>query len=261
MFEWLRRPRRRALEPPKPPIPRPDPDHRIYAVGDVHGRADLLDVLLPRIEADAVAFDDDRQPILLFLGDLVDRGDESRAVIDRVLAAVLTWGRVVCLRGNHEAAMLAFLDDPVEGAAWLNFGGRQTLQSYGIPAPPQNAGPTVLREAGRKLAAELDVHARFLRGLPSMFRSGAVIFAHSGIDPARPLEAQDEDALLWGRSGFLEGAVPEGLRVVHGHWARTEADITPARVNVDTGAYYSGRLTAVRLDEGTELISVDGLDL
>jgi serine/threonine protein phosphatase 1 len=241
MFEWLRRPQRRAPDPP--PIPRPDPDHRIYAVGDVHGRADLLDVLLARIEADAASFDDDRQPILLFLGDLVDRGEHSRAVLDRVLAAVLTWGHVVCLRGNHEAAMLAFLDDPVAGAAWLNYGGRQTLESYGIPAPPKGAGQELLRE------------------MPPMFRSGGVVFAHSGIDPARPLEAQDEDTLLWGRSDFLEGAVPEGLRVVHGHWARTEADITPDRVNVDTGAYYSGRLTAVRLDEGTELLSVDGLDL
>jgi len=259
MLEWLRRPQRRSPAPPA--IPRPDPDHRIYAVGDVHGRADLLDVLLARIEADAAAFDDDRQPILLFLGDLVDRGDESRAVIDRVLAALLTWGRVVCLRGNHEAAMLAFLDDPVAGASWLGFGGRQTLQSYGIPAPPQNAGPGVLREAGRALAAALDVQARCLRELPSMFRSGAVVFAHSGIDPTRPLAAQDDDALLWGKSDFLEGALPEGLRVVHGHWARTEAEITPARVNVDTGAYYSGRLTAVRLDAGTEVISVDGLDL
>lgn len=259
MFEWLRRPQRR---PPVPPaIPRPDPDHRIYAVGDVHGRADLLDVLLGRIEADAAAQDDHRQPILLFLGDLVDRGDHSREVVDRVLSAWLTWGRVVCLRGNHEAAMLGFLDDPVAGASWLNFGGRQTLQSYGVPAPPQSAGPTALREAGRTLAATLDVHARFLREMPRLFRSGGVVFAHSGIDPARPLDAQDDDTLLWGKSDFLDGELPADIRVVHGHWARTEAQVTRARVNVDTGAYYSGRLTAVRLDEGTELISVDGLDL
>ena len=259
MLEWLRRPQRRAPEPP--PISRPDPDHRIYAVGDVHGRADLLDVLLARIEADAARHHDHRQPILLFLGDLVDRGEHSRAVLDRVLAAVLTWGRVVCLRGNHEAALLGFLDDPVAGASWLNFGGRQTLQSYGIPAPPQNAGPGVLREARRKLAHELNVHGRFLREMPSLFRSGGVVFSHSGIDPARPLDAQDDDALLWGNSDFLAGDLPPDIRVVHGHWAQTEAEVTRTRVNVDTGAYYSGRLTAVRLDEGTELISVDGLDL
>ena len=258
MLEWLRRPKSRA---PEPPVPRPDPDHRIYAVGDVHGRADLLDILIARIEADAARHHDHRQPILLFLGDLVDRGEQSRAVIDRVLAAVLTWGRVVCLRGNHEAAMLGFLDDPVEGAAWLDYGGRQTLESYGIPAPPPGAGPTVLRAARRQLADTLDVHARFLRESPAMFRSGGVVFAHSGIDPARPLEAQDDTTLLWGRSGFLDGELPEGLRVVHGHWDRTVAEVTRQRVNVDTGAYYSGRLTAVRLDDDTHLMSVDGLDL
>jgi len=257
MLSWLR-PGRRA---PEPPTPAPAADHRIYAVGDVHGRHDLLEALLARLEDDAAAHDDARQPILLFVGDLVDRGDHSREVLDLALRARLTWPQTVVLRGNHEAALLDFVEDPERGAAWLGFGGRQTLASYGVPAPGAGAEPPELHAAAEALAAALGAHARFLRETGLMFRSGDVVFAHSGVDPARPLDAQGESALLWGRSAFLEAGPPEGLRVVHGHWDDPEPTLTPARINVDTGAYYTGRLTAVRLDDETALIAVDGLDL
>ncbi len=261
MLPWPRRKRRASRTPTPAPDPAPDPGHRIYAVGDVHGRHDLLAALLARIEADAAAHEDGRLPILVFLGDLVDRGDHSREALDLALRAQRRWPRTVVLRGNHEAALLDFLEEPERSAAWLGFGGRQTLASYGVPAPNADAEPPELHAAAEALAAALEAHARLLQETDLMFRSGDVVFAHSGIDPARPLDAQGEGALLWGRSAFLEAGPPEGLRVVHGHWADPEPTVTPARINVDTGAYYTGRLTAVRLDDETALIAVDGLDL
>jgi len=267
MLPWRRKrgrtPDPPASEPPasEPPVPKPDPDHRIYAIGDVHGRHDLLEVLLGRLRADAVSHDDDRQPVLVFLGDLVDRGDHTREVLDLALEALVLWPRTVFLFGNHEAALLSFLESPVKGASWLGFGGRQTLASYGIPAPGPRPDAAALHDVGSALGTALGHHRGFLRDMERLFVSGNVVFSHAGIDPALPLHAQPDSALLWGQSAFLEQGPPEGLRAVHGHWDDYAPVVTPRRICVDTGAYYSGRLTAVRLDEATELFAVDGLDL
>ncbi|MEM6741331.1 MAG: metallophosphoesterase [Pseudomonadota bacterium] len=260
MFSWLRRKTAGPPEPPPPP-PRPDPAHRIYAVGDVHGRYDLLEVLLWKLKADADAQEDGRDAILVFLGDLIDRGDNTRDVIDAALAAWLTWPQVVCLRGNHEAALLDFLDDPERGASWLGFGGRQTIGSYGVAAPTATAQADELRATAAALAHAMAHHIDFLRQSVELFRSGDVICAHSGIDPQKPLDEQSASALLWGRSQFLELGAPDGLRIVHGHWDNPDPVVTPGRIGIDTGAYYTGRLTAVRLDAETELFMVDALDL
>ena len=262
MRSWLRWPGRGHAPPPgPPPTPLPDPEHRIYAVGDVHGRHDLLEVLLWRLKQDAAAHTDGRLPVLVFLGDLVDRGDHTREVIDQVMAAWLSWPRTICLRGNHEDALLGFLDKPERGRSWLGFGGVQTLGSYGVPNPPGKAGAEDLRATAAALSRAMGHHARFLRETEMQFRSGDVVLSHSGIDPEVPLDAQSADALLWGRSRQLDLGAPDGLRVVHGHWDAPEPVVTPGRICVDTGAYYTGRLTAVRLDAGTELIAVDALDL
>ena len=257
MLPW-RRKRGRA---PDPPAPRPDPAHRIYAIGDVHGRHDLLDALLARLLADADGWDDGREPILVFLGDLVDRGDHTREALDLAIGTLLRWPRVVCLSGNHEAALLSFLEAPERNASWLGFGGRQTLASYGVPVPGPRPTGEELRATAAALAAALGQHRRFLAAMGRMFVSGDVVFSHSGLDPEQDLAAQTDAALLWGQSSFLERGPPAGLRAVHGHWDDYAPVVTPARICVDTGAYYTGRLTAVRLDGDTELIAVDGLDL
>lgn len=257
MFSWLRS--------SKPTIPEPEPQlgqtDRIYAVGDVHGRDDLLAALLPRLRADAERFDDERTPILLFLGDLVDRGDHTREALSLARDEAAHWPEVIYLRGNHEAALLNFLDAPQQGAPWLGFGGRQTLASYGVPIPKARPDKSELEDAAMALSRAMGDHVGFLNTMGLYHRSGDVVFAHSGIDPTRALETQGENALLWGRSPFLEKGPPRDLRVVHGHWDDPDAVVKPNRICVDTGAYYSGRLTAVRLDAGTELIRVDVFDL
>lgn len=259
MFGWLRR-AKPATE--RLARPEPAPGQRIYAIGDVHGRLDLLEALLPKLRADAKAQTDGRQAILVFLGDLVDRGDHSREVLDLVLAEAWFWAEVVCLRGNHEAALLEFLETPERGAPWLGFGGKQTLASYGVPIPKAiRPDKAELEATAMALSRAMAEHVGFLNRMAPLFRSGDVVLAHAGIDPGVPLEAQTESALLWGRSDFLAAGPPPGLRVVHGHWDNPEPVVTPQRICVDTGAYYSGRLTAVRLDAGTELIRVDVFDL
>lgn len=259
MLPWRRK---RGRTPPKdPPVPQPASDHRIYAIGDVHGRHDLLDEMLVRLRADADAQTDDRQTILVFLGDLIDRGDHTREVLDLAIGALLTWPQTICLRGNHEAALLSFLANPERGAPWLGFGGRQTLASYGISAPSAHADPAALQEAAQALAETMGSHRNFLEETQRLFRSGDVVLSHAGFDPAQPLEAQSDSALLWGQSPFLESGPPQGLRAVHGHWATPEPAVTPSRISVDTGAYYTGRLTAVRLDRETKLFTVDVFDL
>jgi len=264
MLRWLRP----SPEEAAAPTPAPAPDTRLYAVGDIHGRADLLAALLPRLEADArTRKADGRRTVLVFLGDYVDRGDHSRAVLDLLAAAGSGWAEPVFLRGNHEAALLDFLTGPETGAEWLAFGGLQTLASYGVPIPaPLPAGDTpagaaVLRETAARLGLAMGEHIRFLARTHRLYRSGDVICSHAGIDPARPLEAQDDDALLWGRPDLPSRATPPGLRVVHGHFDGDAAVVTPGRICVDTGAYYSGRLTAVRLDAEETLLWADIADL
>jgi serine/threonine protein phosphatase 1 len=230
-------------------------------VGDIHGRHDLLDAMVDRIDRDRARFEDGRQAVTVFLGDYIDRGDHSREVIDKLLVLEYTREDVVFLKGNHEAALLDFLEDPGRGVDWLGYGGLQTLASYGVAPVGRGAGGAELERTALELGAAMGPHIGFLERTRHSFRSGDVICAHAGIDPDRSPEDQGEGALLWGRSAFLDdGGVP-GLRVVHGHWAEDAPVVTPRRICVDTGAYYSGRLTAVRLDAGQELLHVDALML
>lgn len=233
---------------------KPSAQHRIYAIGDVHGRVDLLARLLPRLTRDAASWDDGRQPVLVFLGDLVDRGDHSREVLELAIAAKQDWTQIIYLRGNHEAALLKFLENPTKGSSWLNFGGKQTLASYGVSMPALNAEPTALDSTAQELATAMNGHLPFLKATRLMFQSGEVVFSHAGIDPDCALYVQTEDALLWGKSSFLERGGPSGLRVVHGHWDNPKPVVRPDRLCLDTGAYYSGTLTAARLDNDTTLI-------
>lgn len=249
----------------------PDPDEtapephvaagdRIYAVGDIHGRADLLAAMLEKIHADIVRTRDERLPRIVFLGDYIDRGDQSRETLEMLtaLGQDFAGAKLTFLRGNHEAALLAFLADPTPTADWLRHGGLQTLASYGI-TPPKFPASDVgqIRDA---LAEALGGQRAFLEETRLFMSSGKVVFCHAGLDPDRPLKAQSERTLLWGCPGFLAAGGIKGIRVVHGHYAASQAVVTPLRICVDTGAYFSGRLTAVRLDQGTELLSVTAFE-
>lgn len=236
---------------------------RIYAVGDVHGRVDLLNRILELIARDVASFDDGRTAKIVFLGDYIDRGDNSREVLD-VLMGVrqeLPESHLQFLIGNHEAAVLSFLSDPSGKAEWLRYGGLQTLLSYGVSPPSSNPEPADLVAVADSLRAAMGPHVEFLVSLKPMYRSGDVVFIHAGLDPNRDLVDQNDDATLWGRSDFVEAGGYPGLRVVHGHYDAREVVTTPKRVCVDTGAYYSGRLTAIRLDDDEGYVVADVLDM
>lgn len=235
--------RRRAAAPAQVPA-----GLRIYAVGDVHGRADLLRRLLAQIAADAAGFKGRCQ--LIFLGDYVDRGVDSRAVIDLLTGGLPTGFEANFLKGNHEAALLAFLKDSAIGPDWFSFGGGATLLSYGVAPDLVQRGAFEL--ARQQLLERLPAaHLSFLNSLHLSVAFGDYVFVHAGIRPGVPLADQQEQDLLWIRDAFLGSNAAHGVLVVHGHTVTAEPELRPNRIGIDTGAYATGRLTALVL-EGKE---------
>ncbi|HUZ71778.1 MAG TPA: metallophosphoesterase family protein [Stellaceae bacterium] len=221
---------------------------RIYAIGDIHGRADLLRLLHGMIAADAR-----RQPaprnVAIYLGDYVDRGAQSRAVIDLLLESPLAGFEAVHLKGNHEDFMLRFLVDVSVGPNWLAFGGRETLESYGVDPPHAMAAPGELVRAQQELNAVLPrAHCDFLRGLALLHEEGDYAFVHAGVKPGVALERQQAEDLLWIREPFLESRAGFGRVIVHGHTITPVPDVRPNRIGIDTGAFMSGRLTCLVID-------------
>ena len=223
---------------------------RIYAVGDIHGRADLLLETIARIDEDL-----ERRPIghaiEVYLGDYIDRGPDSKSVID-LLSVRLVKSRAVCLRGNHEALMEDFLRDPANLGTWLKLGGMHTLASYGVIP------------RGAKTEMKVDTHRRFWRSFPRThelflqclrysFCCGDFLFVHAGIRPGIPIKRQDLNDLLWIRHEFLNSAEDHGKLIVHGHTPVPHPDIKQNRINIDTGAWRSGTLTCVAI-EGTSIL-------
>jgi serine/threonine protein phosphatase 1 len=239
------------------PAPLPDmsglaPERPLYLVGDIHGRADLIDPLLQRIDAD-VTERGYTTPRLVFLGDYVDRGDHSA----QVLAHLRDLNRAVpdavtCLMGNHERMMLDFLDDPAgRGARWLANGGQQTLASYRIGGISAHAPVEDMTEASDALAQALPEGTEaWLRALPLWSRSGNILCVHAAMNPARAPEDQDDRALLWGHRDFMTTPREDGLWVVHGHTVVKEPTVDSGRIAIDTGAWHTGRLTAAAIGEG-----------
>lgn len=239
----------RRPAPVAPPIP-------VYAIGDVHGRRDLLVVLLERIRDHAAGAPAE----IILLGDYVDRGPDSPGVIDCLLYSPLLDGfDRVFLKGNHEATLLQFLDDPGVGPSWLQFGGGETLLSYGVRPPALKGDAAAWAQASRDLAAALPgAHRRFLEQLSLTAVRGEYFFVHAGIDPERPLEAQTEAELLWIRDAFLESAKRHDQIIVHGHSPQIAPYRDHRRIGVDTGAYQTGILTAAAISEaGVEFISTN----
>jgi len=249
-----------VIQDPAKDIPRVAPTERVYAIGDIHGRYDLLVSLLEKIEEDSATFRDERTVRIVFLGDYVDRGDDSRQVLE-LLSKLAASGSpdFIFLTGNHEAALLAFLADPIEGRAWLNFGGRQTLASYGVRLPPRGVKRSDLQSAGDDFGRALGRHRDFLLSLSLLDRSGDVLFTHAGLNPSKADDPRsDPHAILWGCKEFLREDPVPGARIVHGHFDAPTPLSATGRICVDTGAYYSGRLTAVRLDAGEHFLVAGG---
>jgi serine/threonine protein phosphatase 1 len=237
-------------------FPRIDGSKRIYAIGDIHGRFDLLMKLMNIICEDALARADHRQTCFIFMGDYIDRGEETAEVLETLnRMAEFRSKHIVFLRGNHEAALQHFLESPADAAEWLDFGGLQTLLSFGIKPPRFGAGHKDLERVRDELASRVSDFGPLLGALVNVYRSGNVVFAHAGIDPATPLEDQSEDTLIWGHPRGLVDQPIKGIGVVHGHYDDASAVSRPGRICVDTGAYYSGILTAVRLDDETAFLS------
>jgi serine/threonine protein phosphatase 1 len=221
----------------------------VYAVGDIHGRLDLLNPLIETIVADAVGLRPERKPLLIFLGDYVDRGPASAGVVERILKLSHKPAfEVHTLKGNHEEALLQFLEDPEFGQTWATHGGLATLASYGVQPPAGRLDPEGWRKARDTFEAVLPArHRAFYEGLDLTAEVGDYLFVHAGVRPGVPLAAQVERDLLWIRGEFLEASGPFDKVVVHGHTPMQEPQILDHRLGLDTGAYATGVLTAVRL--------------
>jgi serine/threonine protein phosphatase 1 len=218
---------------------------RIYAVGDIHGCAAMLREMLSKIAADSAG----AKARLVFLGDYVDRGPDSRAVVDLLVALRAERPDTVFLKGNHERAMLDFIADPELNEEWLHWGGDKTLESYGVDDVWMRDPRKIAQELREKLPA---AHRAFLESLELWRAFGDYLFVHAGFRPGVPLAEQKEEDCLWIRGEFHNA--PPDLRpsevVVHGHHPVRRPHDAGWRINVDTGAVWSGALTAVAL-EGT----------
>jgi len=224
------------------------PGLRIYVVGDIHGRLDLLTLLHGKIMAD-MASAPSAPPHLVYLGDYVDRGLESRGVIDFLLKGPPPGFGVDYLKGNHEAAMLDFLKDPQTGSGWLAIGGQATLYSYGVATPKGVVSAEALVNIQRQFLEALPLHhVAFLENLKPSVDYGDFFFAHAGIRPGCELEAQSEEDLLWIRDDFLRSDEAFCKVIVHGHTVTPKPEFRSNRIGIDTGAFATGVLTCLVID-------------
>jgi serine/threonine protein phosphatase 1 len=226
--------------------PRLPDGRRIYAVGDIHGCADLLSNIFDRIDDDLKSRPAP-EVVQVFLGDYIDRGPDSRQVIDLLIARQRE-NNVVFLKGNHEDCAIRFLHDPTALSQWKNIGGLNTVASYGITAE-RYVDPQLHHEIAVDLQVSMPAsHLNFLHGLTLSFTCGDFFFAHAGVRPGIPLQEQSPRDLLWIRDDFLLYEEDFGKVVVHGHTPSDEPVIRPNRINIDTGAYATGRLTCLVLE-------------
>lgn len=227
--------------------PRVPAGHIVYAVGDLHGRIDLMERMQAMILADAAKRQAEKRTIV-YLGDYVDRGPASKGVVAKLLEGPLDGFEQVCLMGNHESWMLDFLDDAKAGAGWLMNGGDATLASYGVRVRP-GARLAQLEAARQAFAKALPAdHKAFLEDLSLMWRAGDYIFVHAGVRPGVPLGDQDPQDLIWIRDEFLWSEADFGAIIVHGHTISRHPDEQENRIGVDTGAFATGRLTCLCLE-------------
>jgi serine/threonine protein phosphatase 1 len=234
---------------------------RIYALGDIHGQLGMLRGAHALIEADRRSCDDDGSPVI-HVGDLIDRGPDSRGVIQFLIDGLASGQNWVVLKGNHDRFFPLFLKDGKltdgrlrRGLDWLSpsMGGMETLQSYGVRRKFLEADDTFL---ARARSAVPEAHIDFMAGLTTHHEAGELLFVHAGIRPGVPLEAQTEDDLIWIRDPFLWHLEDHPWLVVHGHTPIDEAQHYGNRVNLDTGAGYGQKIT-VAVFEGTDVWVLD----
>lgn len=219
---------------------------RLYVIGDIHGRADLLERMVETIARDLEATPI-AECLTVTLGDYVDRGPDSRKVIE-LLANNPFRTNFVALKGNHEAILERFLLDPLVADQWRHDGGLETLSSYGVDVSRMIRGEDFARAAIELRAALPQLHLEFLASLEVSLIVGPYFLCHAGVRPGVPLARQSEDDLLWIRSEFLISNADWGKIVVHGHTPVEVPEIHPNRINIDTGAYITGRLTCAVLE-------------
>jgi serine/threonine protein phosphatase 1 len=228
-------------------------NRRAYAIGDIHGRLDLLDELIEKIADDDGSRAHNEPTSLIFLGDYVDRGPSSRQVIDYVLRLKQYWPDVSCLMGNHEQVFAMALDGDEQALRFFTrdgVGGRETLLSYG--ATQEQLDTMTLGELRDWLMNIVpQAHRDFLMSLRDRMVIGDYAFVHAGVRPGIPIEEQDPADLFWIRDEFLSCDEQHSHMVVHGHSISDDVQVCENRIGIDTGAFASGRLTAIGL-EGTE---------
>jgi diadenosine tetraphosphatase ApaH/serine/threonine PP2A family protein phosphatase len=229
--------------------------YRAYVVGDVHGRIDLLDELLAAIHAD-LRRRPARKTLLVFVGDLIDRGPGSAQVLERLRTYRHHGVRPIFLLGNHEEVLLRILGgDGSLIAKWCSFGGAECLESYGVDYRQFARLGEEESLAAVRSAIPPD-HVKFLEGFDDSCRFGDYLFVHAGIRPGIALDQQRQTDLRWIREPFLFDETDHGFVVVHGHTISPEVEERPNRVGIDTGAYKTGILTALAID-GTDRWYVD----
>ena len=237
--------------PPAAPQGSIPPGLRLYAIGDIHGRIDLLDALLDRITQDDAKRDGAEPqlilPQLIFLGDLVDRGPDSASVIERAMAIKRDLPSTRLLMGNHEEVFLKCLEGDERALQFFcKIGGRETILSYGISEADYN-GLEYPELLARLQAAVPASHVAFLTDFEDMIIIGDYVFVHAGIRPGIPLSEQRTSDLRWIRESFLDHNAPFEKIVVHGHTISDQIEIRSNRIGIDTGAYLTGRLSAIAL--------------
>lgn len=230
---------------------------RVYAIGDIHGRLDLLERLLCDIARDRKDTPAKRN-VLIFLGDYVDRGPSSKGVIDCLTSKLPSGFETVFLKGNHEDLMLRFIKAPsadkkdIEGPNWMMNGGEETLESYGVDIPSAERGRAIdIDSAVQGLRAKIPKeHLSFLKNLSLSHVEGDFAFVHAGFKPGVTLARQTESDMIWIRDEFLiDTRLFDNHVAVHGHSIRAQPEVKPNRIGIDTGAWYSGKLTALALEK------------
>lgn len=225
-------------------------NQRLYCVGDIHGRDDLLINIHGQIAEDLQSYQDDIT--IVYVGDYIDRGMNSRQVLDRLVTKHFLSEYSVFLRGNHEQVLLNFLEDDRVGPTWLTFGGHATLTSYGVALAKIPTKRQDYIEIQQGLRENLpDAHLQFLRETLFCYQAGTYFFAHAGINPKYSIDRQNTDDLMWVREKFTSSKNNFDKIIVHGHSITDQAEFKTNRIGIDTGAYASGVLTCLVL-EGKE---------
>ena len=226
---------------------------RIYSIGDIHGRADLLQQLHKKIQKDAANYKGKKQ--LIYLGDYIDRGEDSKQVIDLLLEQPLQGFDKIYLRGNHEQSMLDFLKNAEVGQAWFQYGGLATLVSYKVRVSKIPTKKADFEDIQNQLIERVPYgHISFMEKTEVSYEAGNYYFVHAGIKPGTPLKYQQPEDQLWICDNFVSYTKPHEKIIIHGHTITDEPDARPNRIGIDTGAYITGKLSCLVLENDTQRI-------